>query len=255
MRDLTNSYTTLGIWGPNARLILEKITSGDVSNEGFKFSTCKTIEIDTLRVLASRISYVGDLGWELYIPIEQGEALWDRVWEAGKEFGLIPVGIGVYGTTGRLEKAYRAFGNELESDFNSVEAGMTTPKVKAQDFVGKAALLAQREAGPQRVCCSLTVDDNTSSTGEKRYMLGREPLLTLDGKTIKDPAGHHNVYVTSAGSAPSLGKHVLMAYLPLEHAVEGTKLLVEYLGEQYPATVARVGAKGLFDENNDRIMS
>lgn len=255
VQDLTNSYTTLGIWGPNARKILERITSGDVSNEAFKFSTCKTIEIDTLRVLASRISYVGDLGWELYIPIEQGEALWDRVWEAGREFGLIPVGIGVYGTTGRLEKAYRAFGNELESDFNSVEAGMTTPKVKAQDFVGKAALLAQREAGPQRLCCSLTVEDNTSSTGEKRYMLGREPLLTLDGKTIKDPAGHTNVYVTSAGSAPSLGKHVLMAYLPLEYAVEGTQLLVEYLGEQYPVTVARVGSKGLWDENNERIMS
>lgn len=255
VHDLTNSYTTLGIWGSNARRILEKITSGDLSNEGFKFSTCKTIEIDTLRVLASRISYVGDLGWELYIPIEQGEALWDRVWEAGKEFGLIPVGIGVYGTTGRLEKAYRAFGNELESDFTAVEAGMTTPKVKAQDFIGKAAHLAQREEGPKRLCCSLTVDDNTSSTGEKRYMLGREPLLTLDGKTIKDPAGHHNVYVTSAGSAPSLGKHVLMAYLPLDLAVEGTKLLVEYLGEQYPVTVARVGAKPLFDENNERILS
>lgn len=252
--DQTNSYTTLGIWGPNARKIVEKITTADMSNEGFKFSTCKTIEIDTLRVLASRISYVGDLGWELYIPIEQGEALWDRVWEAGKEYGLIPVGIGVYGTTGRLEKAYRAFGNELESDFNSVEAGMTTPKVKAQDFVGKAALLKQRESDPVTVCCSLTVDDHTSSTGEKRYMLGKEPVLTLEGGPIADAHGRRS-YVTSAGSAPSLGKHVLMTYLPPQYAVEGTKLLVEYLGDQYPVTVARVGAKPLFDENNDRILS
>ncbi len=252
--DQTNKYTTLGIWGPNARKIMEKITSADMSNEGFKFSTCKTIEIDTLRVLASRISYVGDLGWELYIPIEQGEALWDRVWDAGKEFGLIPVGIGVYGTTGRLEKSYRAFGNELESDFNSVEAGMTTPKVKAQDFVGKAALLKQRESEPVTICCSLTVDDHTSSTGEKRYMLGKEPILTLEGGPITDAHGRRS-YATSAGSAPSLGKHVLMTYLPPQYAVEGTKLLVEYLGEQYPVTVARVGAKPLFDENNDRIMS
>ncbi len=252
--DQTNSYTTLGIWGPNARKIIEKITSADMSNEGFKFSTCKTIEIDTLRVLASRISYVGDLGWELYIPIEQGEALWDRVWEAGKEFGLIPVGIGVYGTTGRLEKSYRAFGNELESDFNSVEAGMTTPKVKAQDFVGKAALLKQRESDPVTICCGLTVDDHTSSTGEKRYMLGKEPILTLEGGPITDAHGRRS-YATSAGSAPSLGKHVLMTYLPPQYAVEGTKLLVEYLGDQYPVTVARVGAKPLFDENNERIMS
>ena len=253
VQDLTNSYTTLGIWGPNARRIMEQITSADMSNEGFKFSTCKTIEIDTLRVLASRISYVGDLGWELYIPIEQGEALWDRVWEAGKAFGLIPVGIGVYGTTGRLEKCYRAFGNELESDFTAVEAGMTTPKVKAQDFVGKEAHLRQREEAPVTVCCSLTVDDHTSSTGEKRYMMGREPILTLDGNTIADAHGR-NSYVTSAGSAPSLGKHVLMTYLPPQYAVEGTKLLVEYLGEQYPVTVARVGAKPLFDPENERIL-
>ena len=254
VQDLTNAYTTLGIWGPNARKIMQKITGADMSNEGFKFSTCKTIEIDTLRVLASRISYVGDLGWELYIPIEQGEALWDRVWEAGKEFGLIPVGIGVYGTTGRLEKAYRAFHNELESEYNSVEAGMTTPKVKAQDFIGKAALLEQRESAPVAICCSLTVDDNTSSTGEKRYMMGREPIMTLDGKTITDAHGR-NSYANSAGSAPSLGKHVLMTYLPPQYAVEGTKLLVEYLGEQYPVTVARVGSKPLFDPENERILS
>ncbi len=254
VQDLTNSYTTLGIWGPNARTIMQSITGADLGNAAFPFGTCTTIEIDTLRVLASRISYVGDLGWELYIPIEQGEALWDRVWEAGRAHGLIAVGIGVYGTTGRLEKSYRAFGNELESDFTAVEAGMTMPKVKAQDFIGKEAHLRQREEAPVTICCSLTVDDHTSSTGEKRYMLGREPILTLDGQTIADAHGR-NSYVTSAGSAPSLGKHVLMTYLPPQYAVEGTKLLVEYLGDQYPVTVARVGAKPLFDPENERILS
>ncbi len=254
VQDLTNSYTTLGIWGPNARTIMQSITGADLGNEAFPFGTCKTIEIDTLRVLASRISYVGDLGWELYVPIEQGEALWDRVWKAGQAHGLIAVGIGVYGTTGRLEKCYRAFGNELESDYNAVEAGMTTPKVKAQDFIGKEAHLQQREQAPVTICCSLTVDDHTSSTGEQRYMLGREPILTLDGQTIADAHGR-NSYVTSAGSAPSIGKHVLMTYLPPQYAVEGTKLLVEYLGDQYPVTVARVGAKPLFDPENERILS
>ena len=251
--DLTSSMTTLGIWGPKARDIVQSLTKADMSNEAFPFGTCRVIEMGPLRVLASRISYVGDLGWELYVPFEQGARLWDMVFEAGQPSGLIPVGIGVYGTTGRLEKSYRAFGTELETEYTVMEAGMQTNKVKAADFVGKEAHLQHRDDVLITTLCSLTVDDHTSSTGEKRYMLGREPILTLDGQTIADAKGRRS-YVTSAGSAPSLGKHVLMTYLPPEHAVEGTKLLVEYLGEQYPVTVAVVGNTALFDPANERIM-
>jgi glycine cleavage system aminomethyltransferase T len=252
--DLTSSMTTIGLWGPRARQILESVTSDDVSNEGFKFGTCKTIEVDTLRVLASRISYVGDLGWELYIPIDQGLKLWDLLWEAGKPHGLTPCGIGVYGTTGRLEKSYRAHGNELETEYNVVEAGMTAPRVKEEDFIGKAAHLRHREEEPAAIMCSLTVDDHRSRSGEKRYMLGREPILTRDGKRIVDRRGRGS-YVTSAGAGPSVGKHILMAYLPPEHAVVGEKLAVEYMGERYPVTVAVAGATPLFDPENTRIRS
>src|SRR5688572_15247672 len=127
--DLTSSWCTLGLWGPRARDILGDVTSDDISHEGFPFASCRTIEIGSLRVLASRISYVGDLGWELYVPIEQGAKLWDVVWEAGRAHRAVPAGIGVYGTTGRLEKCYRAYGTELESEYTVVEAGMVTPKV------------------------------------------------------------------------------------------------------------------------------
>ena len=252
--DATSAYTTIGVWGPKARAILSSITSDDLSHEGFKFSTCRVIEIGPLRVLASRISYVGELGWELYIPIEQGGKLWDLIWQAGKAHSMIPVGIGVYGTTGRLEKSYRAYGAELETEYNVVEAGMQTPKLKEQDFIGKSAHLRHRESTPVTTLCSLTVDEHTSSTGEKRYMLGREPILTLDGGPIVDSHGRRS-YVTSAGSAPSLGKHVLMTYLPTDRAVMGAKFLVEYLGEHYPVTVAGVGAAPLFDPSNERILS
>jgi glycine cleavage system aminomethyltransferase T len=252
--DLTSSMTTIGLWGPRARDILAGVTSGDVSNEGFKFGTCKTIEVDTLMVLASRISYVGDLGWELYIPIDQGLKLWDLLWEAGKPHGLKPCGIGVYGTTGRLEKSYRAHGNELETEYNVVEAGMTAPRVKEEDFIGKAAHLRHREEEPAAIMCSLTVDDHRSRSGEKRYMLGREPILTREGKRIVDRRGRGS-YVTSAGAGPSVGKHILMAYLPPEHAVVGEKLAVEYMGERYPVTVAVAGATPLFDPENARIRS
>jgi glycine cleavage system aminomethyltransferase T len=162
------------------------------------------------------------------------------------------VGIGVYATTGRLEKGYRAYGNELEQEYNLVEAGMQRPKVKAQDFIGKAAYLKQRAESPAAVMCTLTVDDNTSSSGIKRAMMGREPILTLDGKPIEDSKGRRS-YVTSAGSGPSVGKTILMSYLPPEHAQVGNKLKVEYFGEHYPVTVAIVGATPLFDPENKRM--
>jgi len=252
LADLTSAMTTIGLWGPRARDILAGATSDDVSNEGFKFGTCRVVEIGTQRVLASRISYVGDLGWELYVPIEQGLKLWDTLWEAGRPHGLVACGIGVYGTTGRLEKSYRAHGNELETEYNVVEAGMAAPRVKEEDFVGKAAHLRHREEDAAAVLCTLTVDDHRAKGGEKRYMLGREPILTRGGKRIVDRRGRGS-YVTSAGAGPSVGKHILMAYLTPEEAVTGNQLLVEYMGERYPVSVAVVGATPLFDPENARV--
>jgi glycine cleavage system aminomethyltransferase T len=252
--DLTSSYATLGLWGPRARDILAALTSADVSHEAFPFASCRTIEIDSLRVLASRISYVGELGWELYVPIEQGERLWDLVWEAGEPHGIVPAGIGVYGTTGRLEKCYRAFGFELDADYDVVEAGMAWGRVKTPDFVGKDAHVQHRAEDPVAVLCTLTVDDHASRDGTRRYMLGREPVLSKKGEPLVDAHGRRS-YVTSAGAGPSIGKHILMSYLPPERANIGEELLVEYLGEQYPVTVATNDSTPVFDPENARIRS
>ena len=252
--DLTSAYTTIGVWGPRARDVLASITEDDLSNEGFGFGTCREIEIGTLAVLASRISYVGELGWELYVPMEQGAKLWDALHAAGEAFGAVPAGIGVYGTTGRIEKGYRAFGFELDAERSIVEAGMQRPKVKIADFVGKKAYLEQRDSEPKTVLCTMTVDDHMSKSGVKRYMLGGEPILTRSGETLTDGHGHHP-YVTTAGSAPSLGKHVLLAYLPPSEATLGKQLAVSYMEELYPVTVASVDATGLFDPTNERIRS
>jgi glycine cleavage system aminomethyltransferase T len=254
LADLTSAWTTLGLWGPRARDVLAAVTGGDVSHEGFPFGTCREIEVGGIVVLASRISYVGELGWELHAPIEQGLRLWDTLWDAGRPHGLVAAGIGVYGTTGRLEKGYRAFGAELTPDYTLVEAGMTRPRVKPQDFIGKDAYLAQRAGPPCAVLCTLTVDSHESADGSPRYMLGGEPVLTAAGERLVDDKGRPS-YVTSAGSGPSVGRHLLMAYLPAAEAVEGNALRVEYLGEQYPVTVARAGATPLFDPDNTRIRS
>jgi glycine cleavage system aminomethyltransferase T/glycine/D-amino acid oxidase-like deaminating enzyme len=252
--DATSAWYTLGIWGPRARDVLASVTADDVSNEGFPFGTCRVIQIGSVRALASRISYVGELGWEIYVPMEQGLKLWDTLWEAGQANGIVAAGIGVYGTTGRLEKGYRAHGAELELEYDLVEAGMARPKVKAADFVGKAAYLAQRDTEPAALLCTLTVDDHRSSSGVERFMLGREPILGLDGSSLIDAKGRRS-YVTSAGSGPSVGKHLLMSYLPPAQAVVGTKLLVEYMGERYPVTVGVAGATPLFDPENERVRS
>ena len=235
--DQTSAFTTIGLWGPRARDILGRAhRRRHLPRRASRSSPAARIELGNVAVLASRISYVGELGWELYVPMEQGARVWDLLHEAGRPDGAVPVGIGVYGTTGRLEKGYRAYGFELDGERTIVEAGMARPKVKDADFVGREAYLAQRDAAPQSVLCTLTVDDHTSAGGGKRYMLGGEPILTRDGGTLTDGHGHHP-YVTSAGSAPSLGKHVLMAYLPPDQAVVGNALAVSYMEELYPVTV------------------
>jgi len=252
LTDHTDGVSTLGLWGPRARDILASITDDDVSDEGFGFLTCREITVGDISVLASRISYVGELGWELYVAMDDAPALWERLLEAGAPHGAVPVGIGVYGTTGRIEKGYRAFGYELDAERSIVEAGMQRPKVKTADFVGRDAYLAQRDAEAATVLCTLTVDDHTSATGVKRYMLGGEPILTREGGTLTDGHGHHP-YVTTAGSAPSLGKHVLLAYLPPDQAVLGNELAVSYMEELYPVTVGSVDATPLLDPDNARI--
>ena len=216
--DLTSSWCTLGLWGPRAATSSRSTTSDDVSHEAFPFANCRTIEMGSLRVLASRISYVGDLGWELYVPIEQGAKLWDMVAEAGAPHGIVPAGIGVYATTGRLEKCYRAFGYELDGEYDVVEAGMAWGQVKEQDFVGKEAHVRQRESEPAARALHA---HRRRPHGERRRAsatcsaASRSSRATARRST--DAKGRRS-FVTSAGAGPSVGKHILMSYLPPEHA-------------------------------------
>src|SRR5260370_22302702 len=123
--------------------------------------------------------------------------------------------------------------------------------VRAEVWEGRGAPRRPGEKEPAAVLCALTVGAHTSTSGEKRYMLGREPILTRDGTPVVDRRGRRS-YVTSAGAGPSVGKHILMSYLPPEHAVAGAQLAVQYIGERYPVTVAVVGSTPLFDPENTR---
>ena len=251
-RNITEQVTTLGLWGPNAPAVLSQLTDQNLSQTDSPYGSIVDAEVAGLPCQLFRISYVGDTGWEIYAAWDDGPALWDALMEAGADLGIRPTGGGVYGSSGRLEKGYRLMGAELESEYNPVEAGLARPRVKAADFIGKEAYLAAREAGdPEVLMCTLTVEDQTDGRGRNRHMMGgNEPILTPDGDRITDSHGRVS-RVTSAGYGPSVGRHLLMAYLPRELAVSGTDLQVMYMNELYPVEVATTGA--VFDPTDSRM--
>jgi glycine cleavage system aminomethyltransferase T len=232
---------------------MSTLTDSDVSDQGFPYGSTRRVLFGSIPVRLFRISYVGELGWEVYVQMEHGLAVWDRIFEAGAPFGLVPVGAGVYGTTGRLEKGYRLMGAELDGEHSPVEAGLARPRVKAADFIGKARYLEARAEEPVAVLCTLTVEDHTSPRdGIARNMTGGEPIVTLAGERIVDARGRPS-YVTSAGAGPSTGKYLLLAYLPADLAQVGAELRVMYMNELYPVRVAVAGSTPLFDPTDARM--
>ncbi|PSQ02139.1 glycine cleavage system protein T [Halobacteriales archaeon QS_5_68_33] len=251
--DRSSQLCTLGVWGPDARDVVDPVTEEDMSHEAFAPYTAQHVTIGEVDAWALRISYVGEQGWEIYAPMDQAERLWDTLYEAGQDHDIRPVGMGVYGTTGRMEKGYRLYGHELELEYTPAEAGLTFHGVKDADFVGKEAYAAGIDEENAATLCTLSVDDHRSEDGDRRFMLGNEPVLD-DGEVLVDDEGRRS-YVTSAGTGPTVGKHLLMAYLPREYAEEGRGLQVEYMGERYPVTVEVAGSRPLFDPENERIRS
>jgi heterotetrameric sarcosine oxidase gamma subunit len=250
--DSTSALTTIGVWGPRARALVQPLTATDLSDAAFGFGTARDAVLGGVPVSMLRISYVGESGWELHVAAELAPRLWDRLWEAGRALGAIAAGIGVYGTTGRLEKGYRLMGAELTGEYDPVEADLALPKVKRADFVGKQAYLASRERGPAAVLCTLATTGPPSAPGAARCPTGGEPVLDLDGEVLVDARGRCS-FVTSAGPAPSLGRYLLLAYLPRARAVTGEALQVEYLGARIPVEVLSVGRTPAFDPEDARM--
>ncbi len=263
--DRSQGICTLGVWGPNAAATMAKIVTDnttaayDLSQAGFPYGAVRDVLIAGVPCTMFRISYVGENGWEIYTRMEHGLTLWDAVAAVGKEHEIIPVGIGVYAVTGRIEKGYRLMAAELESEYDPVEAGLARPKVKSVDFIGKDAYMKARKAaedgGPAATMCTLSMDSQKCAAGFDRFPTGgNEPILTLAGDRIVDAKGRVS-RVTTAGAGPSVGKYLLLAYLPPQHAVVGTKLQVMYMNELYPVTVERADATPLFDPTDARMKS
>jgi glycine cleavage system aminomethyltransferase T/glycine/D-amino acid oxidase-like deaminating enzyme len=247
--DVTEKIVTIGIWGPNARSTLQKIVKDPeaLTHENFPFAAFRDIEIAGRRVVAFRISYVGEQGFELHMAYDDGLAVWDAL----RSTGAIAVGIETYANSRRMEKSLRLQNADLLTQYNLFEADLARPKVKEADFCGKAKHLEYRGRTHQpAMLCTLVMTNNVDSKGVARYPVGTLPVMDPEtGETLVDSLGRRS-YTTSIAYGPSIGKNIALAYLPSDYAQEGRKLAVQYFADVYPVTVAAVGYKALYDPEN-----
>ena len=233
VRDVTGGWCCIGLWGPQAREVLQPLTRTDFSKDALKYFRAQPASLRGIPVRALRLSYVGELGWELYTTADHGLALWDLLWEAGQEHGVVAGGRSAFNSL-RLEKGYRLYGTDMTSEHDPYEAGLGfAVRPDKGEFVGRAAIEGRsQETATRRLTC-LVLDDPA------HVVLGKEPVL-LDG----EPAG----YVTSAAHGYTIGRSIAYAWLP---ALEvGTAVEIEYFSQRYPATVS---AEPLVDPSMSRI--
>ncbi|MEE4418578.1 GcvT family protein [Streptomyces bugieae] len=232
LRDITAGTCCIGVWGPLARDLVQPLTRDDFSHEAFGYFRAKDTYLGHVPVTAMRLSYVGELGWELYTTADLGLRLWDTLWEAGQQHGVIAAGRSAFNSL-RLEKGYRSWGHDMTEEHTPYEAGLGfAVRMDRGDFLGRPAL--EQLPPPTRKLTALLLDDPAA------VVLGKEPVL-VDGA----PAG----YVTSAAYGYTLGRCVAYAWLPA-HLATGTGVHIEYFGEKVPATVAD---EPLFDPKMTRI--
>ncbi|MEO5940178.1 MAG: FAD-dependent oxidoreductase, partial [Candidatus Limnocylindrales bacterium] len=219
----------IGLWGPRARDVAQSLTDDDLSNEAFRYFQARDTYLGQVPARMLRLSYVGELGWEIYTPSDMGRKLWDTLWEAGREHGVVAAGRSAF-TSMRLEKGYRSWGTDMTTEHDPFEAGLGfAVRMDKGDFIGRAAIEGRSEATAARRLTCLTLDRATD------VLMGKEPIL-VGG----EPAG----YVTSAAFGFSIGRSIAYGWLPAAAAVTGTAVEIESFGERLPATVA---AEPLFD--------
>jgi glycine cleavage system aminomethyltransferase T/glycine/D-amino acid oxidase-like deaminating enzyme len=238
VRDTTSARACFGLWGPRARDILAPLTKDDLSDGAFPYLTAREITLGDAPVLALRVTYVGELGWELYPPSDYGAALWTTLWQAGAPHGLVAGGYRAIDAL-RLEKGYRVWSSDITPEETPYEAGLgfAVHLDKSADFVGREALIAAKAAGPRKRLRCLVLDDPRS------VALGNEPIR-VDGEIVGR--------VTSGGYGFAVERSIAYGYLPPELAVIGTHGEIEIFGEWVGFEVVR---ESLWDPEGARIRS
>jgi glycine cleavage system aminomethyltransferase T len=235
VRDITAGTCCIGLWGPLAREVAQPLTTTDLSSFGY-FRGVRTY-LGNVPVTMLRLSYVGELGWEIYTTAELGLRLWDTLWEAGAPLGVVAGGRSAFNSL-RLEKGYRSWGTDMTDEHNPYEAGVGfAVRMNKGPFVGREALEGVSDQTVGRKLTCLTLDDRGA------MVMGKEPVY-VDGA----PAG----YVTSAAYGYTIDAPIAYAWLPASASVPGTAVHIEYFGEKVAATVA---AEPLFDPQSARMRS
>jgi glycine cleavage system T protein len=233
VEDVTSKYACFALWGPRARDILQPLSESDLSHAAFGFMSALEINVGPVPCLAVRVTFVGELGWELYCPSEYAVALWDSLMAAGQPHGLRPGGYRAIESL-RLEKGYRVWGSDVTTTDSPFEAGLGfAVKMSKGDFIGRDALEGASE--PARRLACLVLDEATS------VVLGSEPVR-FEGRAVGR--------VTSGGYGYSLAASIAYAYLPAELAEPATRVSVGIFGRDVGA---QVRAEPLFDPSNEKV--
>jgi 4-methylaminobutanoate oxidase (formaldehyde-forming) len=231
--DVTSAYACYGLWGPRARDIVQPLTVSDLSHEAFPYMRAREVSIGAVPCLALRVTYVGELGWELYCPAEYGGHLWDTLWEGGAAHGLVAAGYKAIDSL-RLEKGYRVWGADITPEESPFEAGLGfAVKLDKEAFVGRDALLA-RQQPEVRLCCLTLADPRSVALGSEPVRVGER----LVGR------------VTSGGYGYTVGRSIAYAYLPAADAAVGTPVAVEIFGDWIEGAVTE---EPLLDPQGERI--
>jgi glycine cleavage system aminomethyltransferase T/glycine/D-amino acid oxidase-like deaminating enzyme len=230
VEDVTSGYACLGLWGPKAREILQPLTTAPLD---FPYMHARDLTVGDIACNAMRVTYVGELGWELYCAFDQGLALWDAIWNAGREHGLVAGGYKAIDSL-RLEKGYRVWSSDITPDDTPLEAGTQfAVKLDKGDFIGREALLATQQ--PERRLCCVTLGD------PRAVALGSEPVR-VEGESVGR--------VTSGGYGYTVERSIAYAYLPADRAEPGRHVEVEIFGEWVGGAIA---VEPLFDPDGSRI--
>ena len=247
LEDVGASRACLGLWGPRARDILQPLSGADLSNDAFPYLTAQPITVGAIPCLALRVTYVGELGWELYCPIDRGLELWDALWQAGSALGMVAGGYRAIDSM-RLEKGYRVWSTDITPEDNPYEAGLgfTVRLGKPIDFIGKEALIKAKADGVTRRLRPLLLDDGSA------IALGGEPVRLSPSPSGGGQGGGIIGRVTSGGYGYTIDRSIAYAYLPSAQAAPGTGAQVQVFGRWVPATVAR---EPLYDPAGERIRS
>lgn len=238
--DATEQSAVIGMWGPDARRVLERVTRADVSNAAFPYMTGQFLEIENARVWAQRVTYVGELGWELYMPNADAARVWDALLQEGRDFEIRPAGYKAIDSL-RLEKGYRYWSSDMTPNENPYEAGLGfCVRLNKGEFIGRDALkkwssdAAEDGAREKRKLATITLEKNTGLYGgeavyHESALMGR---------------------LRSGGYGYTVGKSIGLVYLPAGVARAGTPLEVEIFGERF---AAHADADVLYDARGDKI--